>query len=214
MTIENKNIVSSSSPTTTEELPQSFPASNNLDSIELYLSDINESMFLPSREDYFNGNQVDNDSTSEDGKGDSISNPIDLHSDSPCAIKCPACTFDIEVSALRHRSEDQTYDLYTMICPLCDESLGEDATRMVQNSRLPSSPKGIWKQRENSNVDWALHDKRDTITNAYVPSFDDFFSDDDTISNASDAAVEKGISSGIRYDPFLGYVININYTYE
>jgi len=75
MTIENKNIVSSSSPTTTEELPQSFPASNNLDSIELYLSDINESMSIPrirtrpGREDYFIGNQVDNDSSSEDGKG-------------------------------------------------------------------------------------------------------------------------------------------------
>jgi hypothetical protein len=50
MTIENKNIVSSSSSTITEELPQSFPASNNLDSIELYLSDINESMFLPGSE--------------------------------------------------------------------------------------------------------------------------------------------------------------------
>jgi hypothetical protein len=67
-----------------------------------------------------------------------------------------------------------------------------------------------------------LLDKRDTITNAdvpsqdnaYVPSSDDFFSDEDTISNASDAAVKTGISSGIRYDPFLGYVININYTYE
>jgi len=61
MTIDNKNIVSCSSPTTAEELPQSFPPFDP--------SDINERKFLPGirtrpgRKDYFN------DSTSEDGKG-------------------------------------------------------------------------------------------------------------------------------------------------
>jgi hypothetical protein len=48
-------------------------------------------------------------------EGDTIFNPIDLDAYSPSAIKCPACNFDIEVSALLDRSEDQTYVSYTMV---------------------------------------------------------------------------------------------------
>ncbi|AES71412.1 uncharacterized protein [Medicago truncatula] len=215
MTVENKNIVSSSSSTPTE-LPLSFPPFNNLASMEFDPSEIIERLksipmirTRPGQEDNFIGNQVDDKSTSEEEKeGDTIFNPIDLDGYSPSAKKCPKCNFDIEVSALLDCSEDQTYVSYTMICPVCHENLGEEAIRNMQSSSFPAVPKGIWKPWENSNVDWELHDKRDTITNAdvpsqdnaYVPSFDDFFSDEDTISNASDVPVEKGISNGKSFE--------------
>jgi hypothetical protein len=51
-------------------------------------------------------------------------------------------------------------------------------------------------------------------TTINVPSSNEFFSDDDTISNAADDTVAKGISIGKRYNPILGYVINIDYTHE
>jgi hypothetical protein len=75
MTIENKNIVSSSSSTTTE-LPLSFPPLSNPASMEFDPSEINELLksiprirTRPGQEDNFIGNQVDDKSTSEEEKG-------------------------------------------------------------------------------------------------------------------------------------------------
>jgi len=67
-------IVSFSTPTISK-LRLSFSAFDNRPSMELYLSDINEGIsFIPTirnrgRGDYLIGNQVDNDSISENEKG-------------------------------------------------------------------------------------------------------------------------------------------------
>jgi len=77
-----------------------------------------------------------------------------------------------------------------------------------------------------SNVDWALHGKKDTFwgnnkqepmsdsillpfrDNEYVPISDEFLSDEeDTISNASDITITRYISIAKRYDPFSIYIM-------
>ncbi|AES71428.1 hypothetical protein MTR_3g076850 [Medicago truncatula] len=84
--------------------------------MNLELSDFNERIRLlrrirsRGREDYLIGNQR----KEEKGGGNSIFNLIDLDGDSSSATKCLTFNFVIEVSALRDRSEDQTYDSYTM----------------------------------------------------------------------------------------------------
>jgi len=50
--------------------------------------------------------------------------------------------------------------------------------------------------------------------NVYVPSSYEFFIDENTINNGSDVTDANCISIGKRYDPAVGYVININYAHE
>ncbi|RHN68716.1 hypothetical protein MtrunA17_Chr3g0116891 [Medicago truncatula] len=117
-----------------------------------------------------------------------------------------------------------------MICPVCDESLGEDAIRMVKNSSFPISQKWIWKPRKKngiSHIHWALHHKKDAswehnkhepmpdsispafMDNVYLPSLNDILSDEeDTIRNASDVVVENDTSIAKRYGPLKSICYN------
>ncbi|KAI5407199.1 hypothetical protein KIW84_053448, partial [Lathyrus oleraceus] len=120
-------------------------------------------------------------------------NPIDQGEESRSVVKCSLCDFDINVSALRDHPKYQTCDSYTMICPVCDEhsSLRSQRKRARYSRNL--------KKYSALNVDLTLNDKKPAPrenkheplspckNNVYLSSSDDFFSDEDTISSASDA---------------------------
>ncbi|AES64670.1 hypothetical protein MTR_2g028420 [Medicago truncatula] len=219
-----ENNMSSSSPPTPTEVTQGSSVFNNFDSMKLKLSDLYERMMAlrkirthgPGKK--LDGNKFDADSSSsgDEKDGTSVFNPINL--DFPPVIKCPGCDFDIKVSSLRDYLEDPTYNSDTMICPVCDKNLGEDVIRMVQSSRLPTSPKfqhirNRWKDGVSIN-DWELYDKINASwgetkhnptsdshfspsrDNVYVPSSNEFFSDEDTISDASDISDANDIPIG------------------
>lgn len=141
----------------------------------------------------------------------SVYNPTEVDDDSQSTVKCPVCDFDIEVAALRDRSEDGSYEAYSMICPVCDENLGERVMRIVQNA---SSRKRAWKSEKYSiwSGHAAMDDKKHAswgnnhepmsgsllspaMDNVSAPNSNDFLSDDDTISNASDIPIAKSIAA-------------------
>ncbi|KEH34471.1 hypothetical protein MTR_3g467020 [Medicago truncatula] len=95
------------------------------------------------------------------------------------------------------------------ICPVCDESLGEDAIRMVKNSSFPISQKkdASWEHNKHEpmpdSISPAFKD------NVYLPSLNYILSDEeDTIRNASDVVVEKDTSIAKRYGPLKSICYN------
>ncbi|XP_039688394.1 uncharacterized protein [Medicago truncatula] len=140
---EENNLSSSS--TTPTEVPEDSSVFDNFTSMNLELSNINEEdmrilrrVRITSPPNICMTNEVDDHSISGDEKEDtSVSNQVDPDEVNLPIVKCPVCDFNIEVST--DRSVD--YDAYNMNCPVCDESLGEDAIRMVQNTSFPISQK-------------------------------------------------------------------------
>lgn len=214
--------MSASSSTTPTEVPESS-VFDNLASMKHELSDIDEHLRSLRRirtrgpRKYVIGNKFDADSSSsgDEKEGTSVFNPIVLDDDSPPIIKCPGCDFDIKVSPLCNYSEDPTYNSRTMICPMCNENLGEDATRMGQSLSFPILPKPIsnpwrmgvpideWELYDNINPSWGTKHNPTSDShlalsrdNVDVPSSNEFFSDEDTISDASDVTDANDIPIG------------------
>ncbi|CAI8597598.1 unnamed protein product [Vicia faba] len=171
---ENNNGSSSSSPT-----PSVVP--RDFDAFEDFYANGNW-----SSNNYDTAIEIDDHSSSED---EQEFDPIDQDEESRSVVKCSVCDFDINVSAL------QTYGSYTMICPVCEE-----------HSSLRSRRKRAWYARKQKKygalkVDLTLNDKKPAPrenkheplspckNNVYLSSSDDFFSDEDTISSASDTSV-------------------------
>ncbi|XP_012571738.1 uncharacterized protein [Cicer arietinum] len=223
---ENNNNVSSSSSPTPTEVPESFSAFENLVALKRELAELNQGIrsyvyrrgrrvienWGPPRFFIPNNALEDNISMSGDEKDNySVYNPTEVDDDSQSTVKCPVCDFDIEVAALRDRSEDGSYEAYSMICPVCDENLGERVMRIVQNA---SSRKRAWKSEKYSiwSGHAAMDDKKHAswgnnhepmsgsllspaMDNVSAPNSNDFLSDDDTISNASDIPIAKSIAA-------------------
>ncbi|KAL5076448.1 hypothetical protein RYX36_015432 [Vicia faba] len=116
-------------------------------------------------------------------------------------VKCHACDFDIEVSLRCGCSEE--FDANNMICPACDEKFGEDAIRTVQNSSVAITHSRAWSAlnpgkkpalRENKHERMFGSDLSPSQDNLDGLSFNDFSSEEDDMSDASDVTAAKGVS--------------------
>ncbi|CAL5203277.1 unnamed protein product [Lathyrus oleraceus] len=150
-----------------------------------------------------NWNVVDDDRTTSADEKDDIPafNPVGLDHVLLCIVKCYECDFDIEVSLRCDPSEE--FDANNMICPVCNEKLGEDAIRTVQNSSFGIMHSRAWSALNLGNEPALRGNKHETMFGSALSasqdnldgqSFNDFSSDEDDRTNASDVTAAKGIS--------------------
>ncbi|XP_027337313.1 protein DEHYDRATION-INDUCED 19 homolog 3-like [Abrus precatorius] len=129
----------------------------HLDRLKLELSYINQGIQSYILGQRINGNwgaerydveeEVDEKTQSDypdyDGESYSVINYTDEEDNAQSLIQCPFCDFEIDFSL----EEMHYYDPQNMLCPMCDEELGEDAIRVAQHS---SSWKQTWKSDKSS----------------------------------------------------------------
>ncbi|KAL2346957.1 hypothetical protein Fmac_000957 [Flemingia macrophylla] len=118
----------------------------------------------------------------------------DEDDDSQSLLRCTFCDFEIDFSAIRYRLEEMHYcDPKNMLCPVCDEKLGEEAIRVVWNS---ISQKRTWKSDKSSisSVDSVVLDKKLPTRKAkHDPLLSPFISNV-SVSNSSGIHTGEGFS--------------------
>ncbi|KAK7350654.1 hypothetical protein VNO77_09505 [Canavalia gladiata] len=203
----------------------------NLDKLKLELSSINQGIQSYIMGQRVNGNwgasryrigdeddgKTDEDAPYSDGENYSVYNYADEDDDAQSIFRCPFCDFEIEFSLLRTRLQEvHSYDPKNMICPVCDEKLGEDAIKVAQHS---SSRKRTWKSEKSSfsSGDSVVIDKKlptrggkhesmadpllsPFVCNVSVPNSSGILASDDSSSSASDISNAKSIRTDTSPD--------------
>ncbi|KAL5192057.1 Protein DEHYDRATION-INDUCED 19 5 [Glycine soja] len=130
-----------------EQQPQVLAIRKNLEKLKLELHNINrgiQSYILRQRVNgtwgaprYVIGEEDDTESNGDDDDDDARS-----------LLQCPSCDFEIDFSSAHtHLEEMHCYDPKNLLCPVCDETLGEEAIWVAQNS---SAQKRAWKSDKSS----------------------------------------------------------------
>ncbi|CAI8597597.1 unnamed protein product [Vicia faba] len=205
--VEHDNASSSSSPTRAEQ-PQGFTEYGRFPSRLRGIRTRGHGKrrirhWSPAPRRARNWNVADHDTTtSVEEKDDTPAfNEIGLDHVLISIVKCHACDFDIEVSLRCGCSEE--FDANNMICPACDEKFGEDAIRTVQNSSVAITHSRAWPAlnpgekpalRENKHERMFGSDLSPSQDNLDGLSFNDFSSEEDDMSDASDVTAAKGVS--------------------
>ncbi|KAG5031989.1 hypothetical protein JHK82_015586 [Glycine max] len=129
-----------------EQQPRVLAIRRNLEKLKLELHNINRGI-----DSHVQGKRVNGTwgaSRYLIGEEDDTESDGDEDDDAQSLLRCPSCDFEIDFSSLRiHLEEMHCYDPKNMLCPVCDETLGEDAIRVAQNS---SAQKRAWKSDKSS----------------------------------------------------------------
>ncbi|RDX89296.1 hypothetical protein CR513_28991, partial [Mucuna pruriens] len=198
------------------EQPQAVVLRRNLEKLRLELSNINQGI-----QSYIMGQRIDGTwGAPRYGIGEEVDNKIegdgpdsdgDEDEDVQSLLQCPSCDFEIEFSSVRRLEEMYYFGPKNMLCPVCDEKLGEDAIKVAQHS---SSQKKTWKSDISSvsSGDSVLFEKKlpasgskheplsdpllsPFIHNVPLPNSSGIHPGEGSSSNASDISNAKG------YDP-------------
>nr|KYP69640.1 hypothetical protein KK1_008840 [Cajanus cajan] len=132
------------------EQPESVAFRKNLEKLKLDLGSINQGIRT-----YIMGQRIDVPRGppryligDEDDDKTEVGDPVfdgDEDDDSQSLIQCTFCDFMIDFSAVCNCLEG--YDPDNMLCPVCDEKLGDEAIRVIWNS---ISQKRTWKSDTSS----------------------------------------------------------------